>query len=247
LFERKQMGLQLSLIIPAYNEERRITSTLTSAIGYLSAQDYSYEIIVVDDGSQDQTARTVSDSFSQVRLLSYSPNRGKGFAVKTGMKVARGEHRVYYDADGSTPIDQIAKLWPCFERGADIVIGSRALPDSEIAIRQSWLREHMGRAYNLILRMMGLTRFTDTQCGFKGFTARAATTLFPLLTMNRFSFDAELLFLAEKYNFKIVEIPVKWINSADSRVRLIQDSLRMLFGAACIRWKWLRGVYPHEI
>lgn len=241
------MGLYLSLVIPAYNEEKRIASTLTLAVEYLDRQNYDYEIIVVDDGSRDQTARTVSNYFSQVRLISYSRNRGKGFAVKTGMKVAKGEYRVYYDADGSTPIEQLDKLWFCFEKGADIVIGSRALPNSEIAVRQSWIREHMGRAYNLILRLMGLTRFSDTQCGFKGFTARAATVLFPLLTMDRFSFDAELLFLAEKYNFRIVEMPVKWINSADSRVRLIQDSLRMLFGAACIRWKWLRGVYPRTI
>ena len=234
-------------MIPAYNEAARITSTLAVVTEYLSRQAYEYEVLVVDDGSEDSTTEVVRRAYPDVMVISYPTNRGKGYAVKMGMLAAQGEYRVYYDADGSTPIEELNNLWPLFEAGTDIVIGSRALPESRIDVHQSWVRENMGRAYNATLRLFGLTRFSDTQCGFKGFTKDAAESLFPLLTMNRFSFDAELLFLAEKQGFRIQEIPVRWLNSPDSRVRLFVDSARMLCGAAAIRIKWTLGCYSrHE-
>ncbi len=237
------MNPRISLIIPAYNEQKRIGNTLRCAQKYFSRQEYSWEIIVVDDGSIDNTQGVVSAGFPHVHLIRHEQNRGKGFAVKTGMAAANGEFLLYYDADGSTPIEEIEKIWAEFSNGYDIVIGSRALPESDIAVRQSFLRENMGRMYNVILKLLGLTSFSDTQCGFKAFRRDVAENLFPLVTMNRFSFDAELLFLAEKRGYRIREIPIRWINSPDTRVRIIFDSLSMLMGAIAIRGKWMIGVY----
>jgi len=239
----------LSLIIPAYNEEDRIGQTLTDATAYLDAQSYDAEIVVVDDGSTDATGAVVRpfserEGATPVRYVRYEKNRGKGYAVRLAMQDhAKGRYRVYYDADASTPITELEKLWPFFERGADIVIGSRALPGSDIAVRQARYRELMGRTYNLILRLLRLTRFRDTQCGFKGFTAEACAVVFPRQTLHRFSFDAELLFIAWKHGLRIEEIPVRWINSPLSRVRVIKDSAKMFLDLITIRIKDWRGRY----
>ena len=224
----------VSIIINNYNYGRFLAEAIQSAL------DKSYhhtEIIVVDDGSQDGTAAIVREQFPDVRLISYRTNRGKGYAVKTGMLSAGGRYRLFYDADGSTPITETEKLWPQFEAGADIVIGSRALPDSDIAIHQPWLRENMGRVFNMILRLAGLTSFLDTQCGFKAFTANAADMLFPTLHIDGFGFDVELLHLAEHAGLRIDEIPVRWLNSDDSRVGMFYDAARMLRDAIAIKWR----------
>jgi dolichyl-phosphate beta-glucosyltransferase len=235
--------MHLSLVIPAYNEAQRIGPTLERVRAYLARQDYAFEIIVVDDGSRDSTA-AVAGSFEGVKVVRLDRNRGKGAAVRRGMlKEARGAHRFYYDADASTPIEELEACWPRFAAGADIVIGSRALAASRIERRQAWYREHMGRVFNLFLRGLGLTRFRDTQCGFKGFTARAAETCFPRQTLDGFSFDAELLHIAAMHGLRVDEVPVRWLNSPKSRVNPLTDSTRMFLDLLRVRANTAAGRY----
>lgn len=233
----------LSLVIPALNEADRIGQTLTDCAAYFANQPYSAEIVVIDDGSTDETAAVVRDQFPSVRLFRYPDNRGKGHAVTLGMLKATGDYRLFYDADGSTPISELQKVWPLLENGADIVIGSRALPDSDIAVRQPWYRQNMGRIYNLLLRMLRLTQFRDTQCGFKIMNAASAEALFPLITRDGFGMDCELLAIAERNGYRVEQIPVRWINSAKSRVRVIRDSLGMIREVLVVRWNLWTGKY----
>lgn len=237
-------NVYLSLIIPAYNEAERLGATLKSVVDYLSRQSYTAEVIVVDDGSEDETvaiARREGGGVCPVRVVSQGRNLGKGAAVRTGMlDEARGQYRVFYDADASTPVEELEKLWPQFLAGADVVIGSRSAAGSDILVRQVWYREQMGRLNNRILRALGVTRLKDTQCGFKGFTARACGVVFPRQTIERFSFDAELLYIAEKHGLRVAEVPVRWANSESSRVHPVWDSGRMVVDLLTIRVKdWL--------
>jgi dolichyl-phosphate beta-glucosyltransferase len=235
--------MHLSLVIPAYNEAQRIGLTLELVRGYLARQDYDSEIIVVDDGSRDDTAAVVA-VFDGVKLVRLDRNRGKGAAVRRGMlQEATGAYRFYYDADASTPVEELEACWPRFAAGADIVIGSRALAASRIEIRQAWYREHMGRVYNLFLRGMGLTRFLDTQCGFKGFTAQATGICFSRQTLDKFSFDAELLYIASMRGLRVDEIPVRWLNSPKSRVNPLTDSTRMFLDLLRVRANAAAGRY----
>ena len=240
--------MHLSIVIPAYNEAERIGETLRAADAYLAAQPYDAEVVVVDDGSGDGTAGVVEACAAAakvpVTLASLPRNRGKGFAVRTGMREhARGSYRVYYDADGSTPIAELAKLWPAFDAGADIVIGSRALPASDVQVRQAWYRQTMGRIFNLILRALALSPYKDTQCGFKGFTQAACETVFPRQTLDRFSFDAELLYIAARHGLRIAEVPVVWRNSPLSRVNPLRDAARMFLDLLRIRANVFLGKY----
>ncbi len=240
--------MYLSLVIPAYNEANRIGSTLVLAADYFSGQGYASEIIVVDDGSRDNTVDVVlgiqKTSPVPIHLKSLPENRGKGCAVRSGMlELAAGSFRFYYDADGSTPIEEVGRCHSLFNHEADIIIGSRALPDSVIRQRQAWYRENMGRCYNRIERALGITAYTDTQCGFKGFSAQAAEICFSRQTVNRFSFDAELLYIAAKHGLRIVELPVRWENSPQSKVNPVSDAARMFFDLVAIRWKDFCGRY----
>jgi len=235
--------MHFSLVIPAYNEEPRIGSTLELVRGYLARQAYDSEIIVVDDGSRDNTSAVVR-GFDDVKLVQMDRNCGKGAAVRRGMlDVATGAYRFYYDADASTPIEEVEKCWPLFEAGADIVIGSRAMAASRIEIRQAWYRERMGRVYNMILRALKLSRFLDTQCGFKGYTARATELCFPRQTLSSYSFDPELLYIAEMHGLRIDEIPVRWLNSPNSRVNPVTDSTRMFLDLLRVRVNAIAGRY----
>ena len=203
----------------------------------------SHRILVVDDGSEDQTAKIVRASFPDVTLISCPINRGKGHAVKVGMLAARGAYRLSYDADASTPVSELEKVWPEFERGAAVVIGSRAHRDSQIEVRQPMYREYMGRTYNLLLRALMLTRFRDTQCGFKCFTAECVQTIFPRVTRMGYGSDCEILYIAKLHGFQVVEVPVRWIDSPDTRVRVIRDSLDMIREVLMIRFNTLIGKY----
>lgn len=241
----------LSLVIPAYNEAARISQTLAAADRYFSACAYDAEIIVVDDGSTDQTKEVVTQfqqkSGTPIHLESLPKNRGKGYAVKTGMlHRATGKFRFFYDADGSTPIEELDRCEALFEGRADIIIGSRALPDSIIQQRQAWYREMMGRCFNRIERILGITAYTDTQCGFKGFSAEAAVLCFSHQSIDRFSFDAELLYIAVKHGLQIEELPVRWINSPNSKVNPLRDASRMFLDLFAIRLKDFRGVYDNK-
>ena len=235
--------MHLSLVIPAYNEATRIGATLAQVTAYLSQQTYASEVVVVDDGSSDETRAVVERDFPNVRVIGYGGNRGKGFAVRAGMTSVTGAVRVFYDADASTPISEVEKLWPEFERGADVVIGSRSLPNSQVEVHQPWYRENMGRVFNVMLRAFGLTRFPDTQCGFKGFTAAACEVIFPRQTVERFGFDAELLFIAQKHGLRIAQVPVRWINCPHTRVHALRDSAKMIADLFLIRLNDLKGKY----
>jgi len=237
------VSVRLSFIIPAYNEARRIGPTLHDAETYLARQPFESEIIVVDDGSLDNTAQVVHDSFPGVKLIRYHPNCGKGHAVKVGMQQAVGDIRVFSDADGSTPIQELEKFWPCFDAGADIVIGSRSMPKSDIEVRQHFLRETMGRIFNLFVKSLVITGYIDTQCGFKGFTRHASGIVFPRQRLDGFSFDTELLFIAQKHGLRVMQVPIRWRNSARSRVSIFSDSPRMFRDLFRIRINDWLGYY----
>lgn len=241
-----QENIRLSVIIPAYNEEQRIGKTLDDLAAYFAGVDYRAEILVVDDGCVDGTAAVVREkmkSSGNLRLLDYGGNRGKGYAVRHGMRQAGGEVRLFYDADGSTPIDQVEKFWPHFTRGAAICLGSRALPGSDLVVRQPWRRQLMGRVFNLLVKLLAVRGFRDTQCGFKAFTAAAAETIFSRQQLTGFGFDVELLFIAKCHGLPAVEVPVRWIDSPASRVSPLRDARRMFGEVLKIRRLARKGAY----
>jgi dolichyl-phosphate beta-glucosyltransferase len=235
-------GPYLSVVIPAYNEEQRLQSSLERVVAYLDAQPYSSEVLVVDDGSTDKTAtiaRNYAGEHATVRILRYIPNRGKGHAVRIGMSEADGKLMLLCDADLSTPIEDLEKLLPFIDEGYDVVIGSRALPDSDLRVHQPWLRERLGRTFNLLVRLLGVRGFADTQCGFKLFTRRAARDVFPQLFTDRWAFDVEALLVARMMGYTIREVPVTWINSPASKVNVWRDAYSTLKDLLRIRAAWL--------
>jgi dolichyl-phosphate beta-glucosyltransferase len=233
----------LSVIFPCYNEERRLPASLARVREYLDAKGWSYEIIVVDDGSSDGTAQAVLEAAAgdpRVQLRRYEPNRGKGYAVAHGALRARGRWVLFTDADLSTPIEELEKFLPELDRGFDVVIASRARAGSQLKVRQSWLRERAGRAVNLLIRLVSGMDFPDTQCGFKLFTHAAAQDIFHNLTIYRWMFDVEALVIARKLGYRAADVPVVWINSDDSRVNWRRDALRTLWELFRIYTYWLR-------
>lgn len=218
----------LSIIIPAYNETERIRQSLESACDYLNNKGYKYEIIVVDDGSSDDTVAIAKAFGGNVSVLSQSSNMGKGAAVRRGMLTATGDIRIFTDADFSTPIYEIEKILPKIEAGADICIGSRALDPSMIKEHQPFYREFMGKTFNQFVQVLFFKGISDTQCGFKGFTRAAAEKIFLKAKINGFSFDVELLYLASKAGLRVEQVSVEWYNDARSKVNPVKDSLMML-------------------
>ncbi len=215
---------RLSVIIPAYNEAARLPHTLREVLQYLARQSYSSEVLVVDDGSTDRTGDIVRKRTGEpvpVQLLRHPDggNHGKGASVKVGMLGAGGDFRLFMDADNSTTIEQIERFWPAVEEGADIVIGSRKIEGAQVVIHQPWYKELAGRSGNVLIRMLAVPGISDTQAGFKLFTRRSAEDLFPLLTIDRWGYDFELLAIARQRRYGIREIPIRWINSPDSKVR----------------------------
>jgi len=238
----------ISIIIPAYNEERRLPSTLDAVIGYLHRTGFpSVEVLVVNDGSRDETGRVALDYASrhpEVRVLDNPGNRGKGYSVRHGMLEAKGDWILFSDADLSAPIEELEKLLAAGrERGAQVVIGSRALDRSLIKVHQSLFRENAGRIFNLCMRLVTGLPFWDTQCGFKLFAARAAREIFRRQKLDGFSFDVEALFLARKLGFRTTEVPVRWSHAEGTKVSMFSDSLRMFTGLFQVRWNHLRGLY----
>jgi dolichyl-phosphate beta-glucosyltransferase len=225
-----------TVVIPAYNEEARLGETLRTILQFtqtLSAQ--TFEVIVVDDGSPDGTAARVERDFPGVRLLRNPGNRGKGYSVRAGLLESRGLWVLFSDADLSTPIQE---LIPCEERlrqGYDMVIASRALPDSVIEVHQAWWRERSGRLFNQLVRLISGLPYPDTQCGFKAYTRSAAHRIARLQRLDGFAFDVEQLRLARLLGFRVAEIPVHWINSFATRVRFCSDAPRMLRDVLCVR------------
>lgn len=240
---------ELSVVIPAYNEELRLPAYLAKILAYLEEQPLSSEVIIVDDGSRDGTAAMIerfSAENSNVRLIRLSQNRGKGYAVKIGMLKACGELRLFTDADGATPITELAGLKKAIEAGADAAVGSRALRDDSHTVKTQFHRKLMGSVFNFIVRTLTVKRIYDTQCGFKLFTADAANAVFPLQRIHDFGFDVEVLYICQKKGYRIVEVPVNWTDVPGTKVRLIWDSLRMFKDVVKIRVNDCRGIYQER-
>ena len=242
----------VSVVIPAYNEEERLPMTLKRVYDYLSKRPSSFELIVVDDGSTDRTA-VVAERFFRSRksgtctVLKNSRNLGKGFSVKAGVLQAKGKYILFSDADLSTPIDELDKLLqPLREGCCDIAIASRSRKESDIRVRQPWYRTLMGKIFNVFVQVLAVRGIKDTQCGFKCFTRAAAMRIFPQQQLTRFGFDVEILYIARKAEYAILEVPVTWINSPQSRVHVITDSARMFSDLWRIRWNDFRGHYSCE-
>ena len=232
----------LSVIIPAYNEHGRLPATLVRMRAYLEAEGEEYEVIVVDDGSVDATAddaEKYAAGWPQMRVLRQTPNKGKGAAVRMGMLDAKGDLRLFSDADLSTPIEELPKLRSKITGRCQVAIASRALDRRQIEVHQPGLRELMGRVYNLFLRILVLPGLYDTQCGFKLFTAEAAQACFEPLQTNRFGFDAEVLLRARRRGWEIAEVAVRWAHRDDSRVSAARDSLTVFLDLLRLRFRKL--------
>ena len=230
--------MKISVIIPAYNEGKRIRDTLIKTQSCLDTLGKDYELIIVDDGSKDNTISVVAEFIeknSRIKLFKNGTNRGKGYSVKKGMLNGTGDIFLFSDADMSTPMETISNMIEYVNKGFDVVIGSRRVEGSRIEIHQNFIRENMGRIFNLLVRLIVVDGIKDTQCGFKLFTRAAARKIFELQRLENFVFDVEILYLAKKLGFKMVEVPVKWYNSADSKVHPVKDSVSMFFDLFKIR------------
>lgn len=238
--------VDLSVIIPAFNEQSRLPKTLDSVYGFLSSRKKTFEIVVVDDGSHDNTAEVVIDyakSRPEVRLLSYQPNKGKGHAVRVGMLSGKGELLLINDADGSSPIEEVERLENAIANGADIAIGSRAKPDPSRKIVALAHRKFIGNTFNAIVQSLVLPGFYDTQCGFKLFKRNVARDLFGVNKIDGFGFDVEVLYIAKIRGYKTEELAINWANMEGSKVNVFVDSPKMLIEVmkvACSAWL---GVY----
>ncbi len=239
----------LTVVIPAYNESARIVPTLEAVRDYLDAKPWTFEVLVVDDGSGDDTAAVVeafASGAAGFRLLKNPGNRGKGYAVRHGMLEGRGRYLLFSDADLSTPIEECGKILRALRGGAGVAVASRRLGASDLAVKQPWYRELMGRTFNLVVQLFAVRGITDTQCGFKGFTRAAARAVFEPALLERFGFDVEVLFLARRLGFPIAEVPVRWIDSPDSRIDPLRDPLRMFLEVLQVRRNAWEGKYRAE-
>ena len=236
------MRRSISIIIPAYNEEKRLPATLERIQAYLRKSEWEFaEIVVVDDGSRDGTAEVARRA--GVRLLANPGNRGKGFSVRHGMREAAGEWALFSDADLSSPIEELEKLWSAAEGArAAVAIGSRAVDRSLIGVRQPFFRDRVGRLFNLAMRIVTGLPFRDTQCGFKLFEAGAARAIFSRQLLDGFGFDVEVLFIARRLGLKCLEVPVKWNDVAGTKVSLWRGVAAFL-DPVKVRWNGLAGKY----
>lgn len=267
----KKIGPKYSIVIPAYNESARLPATLASVVSCIQARGWNAEVIVVNDGSTDGTADVVrkfaditpgvrlleerliegrpapaspdEPRLVELRLLENPGNRGKGYSVRAGMLAARGEVVLFTDADLSAPIEEAERLFEAIRQGADIAIGSRWLQSDRQTQRQPLYRQFFGRCFNAVTRAVMNLPFADTQCGLKAFTRRAAQTVFQLQTITHWGFDPEILFIAIKHGFWIIEVPVTWGHDERTRMSYLKDGFKMLQELALIRWNAFRGRY----
>jgi dolichyl-phosphate beta-glucosyltransferase len=243
----QKTDIRLSVIIPAYNEELRLPRTISHVIEYLKAQPYRSEIIVVNDGSTDETERVVRQQDATpvvLRILAHPDhaNHGKGASVRRGMMEAVGVYRLFMDADNSTTLDQIDHFWPYFEQGYDLVIGSRALEDSIIGVRQARYKELAGRLGNWLIRMLAVPGIRDTQAGFKMFAGNKTDLIFSRQTIDRWGYDIELLAIARLHGCRIKEVPITWINASGSKVTM-RSYFQVLGDVLKIRRNFNAGIY----
>jgi dolichyl-phosphate beta-glucosyltransferase len=239
-----------SIVIPAFNESARIPATLESVIACVRTNSWDAEIIVVNDGSSDNTAELVQNiakEAPELRMIENPGNRGKGYAVRNGVLHSLGDIVMFTDSDLSAPILEAERLFAAIRGGADIAIGSRWLATSRQTHRQPLYRQVFGRCFNGVCRMVMRLPFADTQCGFKAFTRAAAQTVFQLQTIERWGFDPEILFIALKRGFKVQEVPVSWAHDARTRMSYLRDGMQMLKELAIVRWNALTGHYNKRI
>jgi dolichyl-phosphate beta-glucosyltransferase len=237
---------ELSIIVPAYNEERRLPVALDRIREFLEARAASAEVLVVDDGSTDRTRNVVEErqaTWPTLRLVLNGENRGKGYSVRHGMLEARGKIALFTDADLSAPIQEAEKLLLAL-RTFDAAIGSRAMDRRVIEVHQSPLREFAGILFNLLVRIILRIHFEDTQCGFKAFRREASRIVFLQQRIEDFGFDPEILFLCRKHGLRVAEVPVRWSHDPATKVHVFRDSVRMFVDLVAIRWRWMRGKYP---
>lgn len=242
-----KLPLFLSIVIPAFNEEHRLTPALDSIFVYMQNAGYSYEVIVVDDGSKDKTSELVksrSEYPEKLLLIRQNRNHGKGYAVKLGIERAGGEFVIFVDADGATPIEELEKLQKAIQEGADIAIASRALKESDVV--DHFYRRLLGIAFNTIIRILVINGIKDTQCGFKLFKTDIAKRIFSKLKLIGFSFDVEVLFLAKKLGYKITEVPVSWRAIPGTKINPFTDSFIMFMGVVKIRFMDILGQYKDK-
>ena len=235
------MQIELSVVIPAFNEAHRLGPTLEAVSRYLEGRGEPWEVIVVDDGSTDATAEVVEGAARPgLRLIRQPANRGKGAAVQRGVAETRGRRVLFADADQSVPISKVERLEERLADGAKVVIASRGLASSKVS-KQPLYRQAMGKTFNRLVRLLGFARFRDTQCGFKLFEGDVGRHLFSRLTISGFAFDVELLYLAQRLGLRVDEVPVEWVDAPGSRVDPVLDSLRMLRDILLMRWRHRPG------
>jgi dolichyl-phosphate beta-glucosyltransferase len=233
--------MDLSVVIPAFNESLRLGPTLQRVVDYLSQKGFSYEVLVVDDGSTDATGEVALAFASRgVRLLRQEVNRGKGAVVRIGVLASTGKAVLLLDADLSTPIEDLERLLPRLPE-ADLVLGSRAVEGSDILQHQPFYREMMGRTFNFIIQILGVRGLRDTQCGFKLLDGEVARRLFAELRIQRFAYDVELVWLAQRRGYRVVEVGVRWTDSPASKVNPLTDSVRMFWDVLALRWRDFRS------
>lgn len=241
--------IELSVVIPAYNEEQRLGPTLELVIDYLDGQEYVSELIVVDDGSSDATAELARGFIDggpvPGRVLVNEENRGKGYSVRRGMTESTGRLALFSDADLSTPIEHEADLRAAIADGADVAIGSRALRESDLVVRQPFMRQTAGTMFSVVQRRILGSGIRDTQCGFKMFTREAIASIFPHQRLERWAFDAELIYIALRLGFEVVEVPVRWLNSPDTKVSAFTDGMQMVADLWNIR-RMHSGLTPED-
>lgn len=238
--------MEYSIIIPAYNESRRIVTTLNQVLSFIAANGLDAELIVVNDGSRDDTAEIVRQYAQRnpmMRLIENPGNRGKGYSVRNGMLNANGKILLFSDADLSAPIEESTKLMEAIAAGADVAMGSRWLKPELQKQRQSLHRQLLGRVFNILLRVVLRLHFADTQCGFKAFNRDAALVIFRQQRVERWGFDPEIIYLAQRHGFKVVEVPVRWSHDDKTTIHPIRDGLHMFLEVFKIRWNSLRGRY----
>ena len=238
--------MYLSVIVPSYNEERRLPKTLVEIDNYLSRQKYDYEIIVVSDGSKDKTAsvvRNLEHRIAGLKLIDNKENHGKGYVTRQGLSAAKGQVRLFTDADNSTSIDQVEKMIPLFEQGAHIVIGSRDVKGAVLEPPQPAFRVFVGNVFNLMVQVIvGLWGIKDTQCGFKALSAEASEKILPKCKIDRWAFDPEILKIGKRMKYKIYEVPVHWVNDLESKVKM-SSTAKMALDLLIIRWNLLTRKY----
>ncbi|MFC1769300.1 dolichyl-phosphate beta-glucosyltransferase [Nanoarchaeota archaeon] len=234
--------MELSIVIPAYNEEKRLGGTLSTITEYAKKNFNDYEIIVVDDCSKDSTSLLASN-FEKVRVLRNEKNMGKGYSVKRGLLNAKFKYALFTDSDLATPIEEIEKFYEHMDKGYSIIIGSRNIEGSRVEIKQTKLRNMMGKVYPLLVKLLVINDFGETQCGFKLFITEDAKKIVEYQTLNRFSFDVELLFIAKKHGYKTKEVPVIWRDQKGSKLNPYTDSFDMLWELLKIKINSLLGKY----